>query len=202
MFAALLDTNVLVPNYLRDVLLEVAERGVYQVLWSDEILAELEDTLLELFEEDGRDSAESQAAVHRLRIQLATAFPDALVTGWAALESTYQLPDPDDRHVVAAAVKGRADVIVTNNVKDFPTDKLPAGLDVQSADEFLLRAIGIRPDVVLAAIAQVASRTGRTGPKLTADQVIDALQRCNAVQSTQELRNHRTARAYLRPEPQ
>lgn len=125
MFSAFLDTNVLVPNYLRDVLLEVAERGVYRALWSTEILGELEDTLLEMFNEDGRDAQESRAAVNRLRTQLGSAFPDALVEGWEPLESAYELPDPDDRHVVAAAVKGRADVIVTNNVKDFPLTNFP-----------------------------------------------------------------------------
>lgn len=191
MFSALLDTNVLVPNFLRDVLLEVAERGVYRVLWSDEILAELEETLLDLFAKDGRDHGESRAAVQRLWSQLATAFPEALVMGWEPLEAAYDLPDPDDRHVIAAAVVGRADVIVTDNMRDFPADKLPAGLDVQSADEFLLYAIDLAPGVVLAAITEVAGRTGRTGPRLNEVDVIGAIQRSGASQSAEQLRHLR-----------
>ena len=64
-----------------------------------------------------------------------TAFPDALVTEWESLAETIQLPDPDDRHVVAAARAGRADVIVTDNLDDFPPATLPAPLTRQSLDE-------------------------------------------------------------------
>jgi hypothetical protein len=54
-----------------------------------------------------------------------TTFPDALVTGWEPLATAVQLPDSDDRHVVAAAWAGRTDVIVTDNLPDFPPDALP-----------------------------------------------------------------------------
>jgi hypothetical protein len=66
------------------------------------------------------------------------AFPDALVTGWEALVPALELPDPDDRHVVAAGWAGRADVIVTDNLADFPPEALPAALSRQSLDDFLL----------------------------------------------------------------
>lgn len=65
MLTALLDTRVLVPSFLRDVLLEVAEAGVYRAGWSEAILDELEDTLLYLFDRGGRDTQESNAAHRR-----------------------------------------------------------------------------------------------------------------------------------------
>jgi hypothetical protein len=65
---------------------------------------------------------ETDAYLTRLLRQMETAFPGALVTGWEPLVATVQLPDPDDRHVVAAAWAGRADVIVTDALADFPPD--------------------------------------------------------------------------------
>lgn len=192
MFTALLDTCVLVPSFLRDVLLEVAEAGVYRAVWSEAILDELEDTLLYLFDQAGRDLQESRSAAHRLRRQMAVAFPDAVVTEWEPLVNAYELPDPDDRHVLAAAVKGRADVIVTDNLKDFPTRALPADLAAQSADEFLIYALDLQPAAVRAAVVRIAARTGRTGPALSEDEIVDALERSSAVAFARELRRRRS----------
>jgi predicted nucleic acid-binding protein len=124
-FSALLDTCVLVPSRARDVLLEVASAGAYRPLWSSAILAELDRTLRLLLGKRGVSPEETDAYLMRLFRQLETAFPDALVTGWESLAETVQLPDPDDRHVVAAARAGRADVIVTDNLADFPPAALP-----------------------------------------------------------------------------
>ena len=194
MFSALLDTCVLYPSLLRDVLLEVAESGVYRALWSTAILDELESALLERFEAEQKGPEESNAAVVRLRTQMARAFPDALVEGWEPLEDSYQLPDPDDRHVVAAAVKGRADVIVTENLRHFPQNRLPADLEVQSADEFLLYALDLHPELARAAVARVAARTGRTGPKLSEVDILAALERSGAVRFAAETRRALSAR--------
>ena len=138
MFSALLDTCVLVPSRARDVLLEIASAGAYRPLWSTEILAELDRTLRLLRGKHGAPQEETDAYLTRLFRQMETAFPDALVTGWEPLVTTVHLPDPDDRHVVAAASAGRADVIVTDNLADFPPDALPAPLFRQSLDDFLL----------------------------------------------------------------
>ena len=119
MFSALLDTCVLVPSRARDVLLEIASTGAYRPLWSSEILAELDRTLRLLQSKRGMSPEESAAYLTRLSRQMETAFPDALVTGWEPLIETVRLPDPDDRHVVAAAWAGRADVIVTDNLWTF-----------------------------------------------------------------------------------
>jgi predicted nucleic acid-binding protein len=145
MFSALLDTCVLVPSRARDVLLETASMGVYRPLWSSEILAELDRTLRLLQAKRGVPPEETDAYLKRLLRQMRTAFPDAVVNGWEPLVATVQLPDPDDRHVVAAAWTGRADVIVTDNLADFPPDALPAPLFRQSLDDFLLDSLDLYP---------------------------------------------------------
>lgn len=89
---------------------------------------------------------------------------------------------------MAAAGKGRADVIVTNNVKDFPPDRLPDDLLVQTADDFRLDALDLGPDAMSSAVAAVSARTGRTGPKLSVDDVTEALKRSGAVRFVEELR--------------
>jgi predicted nucleic acid-binding protein len=175
-FTALLDTCVLVPSRARDVLLEVASAGVYRPLWSYEILAELDRTLRLLLakREASRDQADAYLA--QLFRQMETAFPDALVTDWEALAQTTRLPDPDDRHVVAAAQVGHADVIVTDNLAHFPAAELPAPLVTQSLDQFLLDSLDLHAGRVVSAVRIVASRTGRFGPVLTAPDIATYLQ--------------------------
>lgn len=176
MFSALLDTCVLVPSRARDVLLEIASTSVYRPLWSTEILAELDRTLRLLLAKRGASPEETDAYLTRLFRQMETAFPDALVTGWEPLVATVQLPDPDDRHVVAAAWAGRADVIVTDNLADFPPGALPAPLFRQSLDDFLLDSLDLHPTQVVTAVRAVARRTGRSGPAMTASNVAAYLQ--------------------------
>jgi predicted nucleic acid-binding protein len=171
MFSALLDTCVLVPSRARDVLLEVASVGAYRPLWSSEILAELDHTLRTLLGKRGAAPEEIDAYLTRLFRQMETAFPDALVRDWEALTETIQLPDPGDRHVVAAARAGRADVIVTDNLADFPPTALPASLTRQSLDDFLLDSLDLHPGLVVSAVHAVATRTGRSGPAMTAQEI-------------------------------
>ena len=145
MATALLDTCVLVPSRARDVLLEVASTGAYRPLWSSEILAELDRTLRLLLAKRGTPPEETDAYMTRLLRQMRITFPDALVTEWVPLIPTIQLPDPDDRQVVAAARADRSDVIVTDNLADFPLTALPASLTRQSLDDFLLDIFDLHP---------------------------------------------------------
>ena len=111
MDAVLLDTCVLLKSYLCDTLLSIPEEDAFRPLWSDHILEELRRNLI-------RAGAKQEAVEHRLE-QMATYFPDARVTGYAELIGS-MINHPKDRHVLAAAVAGRADTLVTENMKDFP----------------------------------------------------------------------------------
>ena len=104
-------------------------------LWSSEILAELDRTLRLLLAKRGTPPEETDAYLTRLFRQMRITFPDALVTEWEPLIPAIQLPDPHDRHVVAAARAGRVDVIVTGNPADFPPAILPVSLTRQSLDQ-------------------------------------------------------------------
>lgn len=175
MFSAQLDTCVLYPSYLRDVLLQIAQHGVYRALWSTQILEELARALRARHLDRGHDAHTADAYVVRLLEQMETAFPDAMVENWQPLVPTVTLPDPDDRHVVAAAIVGRADIIVTQNLRDFPPDALPRPLLAQNADVFLLDSLDLHPDAVISAVRTVAARTGRHGPALGPVDVITAI---------------------------
>ena len=111
MDAVLLDTCVLLKSYLCDTLLSIAEEGVYRPLWSEHVLAELRRNLV-------KAGAKQEAVEHRLA-QMAAYFPDARVTSYEELIGS-MTNHPKDRHVLAAAVAGRADILVTENLKDFP----------------------------------------------------------------------------------
>ncbi|MBT2518286.1 PIN domain-containing protein [Streptomyces sp. ISL-90] len=114
-FGALLDACVLVPVALADILLRVAEFDVYRPLWSDKILEEVRAAVLEIHPEMAPSRVD--ARLHSMN----EAFSDACVQGWEPLMEGLVMPDYNDRHVVAAAVRGRAELIVTANLKDFPT---------------------------------------------------------------------------------
>jgi predicted nucleic acid-binding protein len=157
MTTALLDTCVLVPSRARDVLLEIASAGAYRPLWSTEILAELDRTLRVLLAKRGASAEEIDAYLTRLFRQMRITFPDALVTEWEELIPTIYLPDPDDRHVVAAARAGRADVIVTDNLADFPPAALPASI-ARHGPVVDLRCTSRRPPAHLTADWQADSR--------------------------------------------
>jgi predicted nucleic acid-binding protein len=173
-FTAVLDTCVLVPSLQRDVLLECAAAGIFRPLWSLAILDELDDVLSRRLFTKNRPESEISAYRLRLRGQMTAAFPDALVTGWEALESSIETADSNDAHVVAAAVAGGAHLIVSDDKHGF-TWPLPAGLTAETTDDFLLRAVEFRSEAVVHAAESVAARTGRHGPSRTAMQIAEIL---------------------------
>ena len=157
-FGAVLDSCVLVPIGLANTLLTIAETELFQPLWSQTILDETLRTLKTIHPKHDPSSFES-------RIQsMCDAFPEACVYEWEYLEQGLKqmLPDPGDAHVVATAIQGRAEVIVTNNLKDFPIGLMqPIGLQAISPDSFLLDLLDMNPLLVLESVRRQASRTSR-----------------------------------------
>jgi len=146
-FKVVLDANALYPFTLRDTLLRAAAEGLYQVYWSELILDEATRNLVE-------NGVMTEQQAGRLRSAMSAAFPEAMVTGHERFIST-AVNEPKDRHVVAAAIKAGAQVIVTSNLDDF-TD-LPEGLEAQSPDEFLTNVFDLDPETVVAIVKQQAA---------------------------------------------
>ena len=167
-FTALLDACVLVPAALRDTLLRAAERYMYRAIWSSEILSEVGRALEEDLDKDPE-------RVGNLLSELEAAFPDALVTGYEHLVESMTV-DAGDRHVAAAAVIGHAQVLITNNRRDFPQSSLdPYNIEVQTHDEFLENLFDLDPEGMVEIIIQQASDLG--APPLTPREVCANLRR-------------------------
>ena len=163
MFSAVLDANVLWPSLQRDFLLSLAIEGLFRPLWSNVLLDEVEYNESAKRMKRGAVAADATRRAAFLRAEMARAFPDAVVRGWEALEGSYGLPDPDDEHVLAAAVVGGAGVIVTHNVKDFPSASIPDGIDVVKPAQFAFDTVSLDPSTALRALEQIALRSGRGG---------------------------------------
>jgi predicted nucleic acid-binding protein len=115
MFIAFYDANVLYPAELRNLLMHLALTGLFRAKWSADVHEEWISALLEKRPDLTRDKLERTRALMDLHAV------DALVTGYEDLIPGLQLPDPNDRPVLAAAIRGQATVIVTMNLRDFPS---------------------------------------------------------------------------------
>ncbi|MEU2198935.1 PIN domain-containing protein [Isoptericola sp. NPDC019482] len=172
-FAALLDANALVPFALTDTLLRLAERDLYRPVWSEKILDEARRAILRVHPEISPSRVDA-----RLRA-MNEVFDDACVTGWEPLLEGLELPDRDDRHVLAAAIRGRAEVVVTANLSDFPDQMLnPLGLHAVSPDDFLLDQLDLDPSSTLEALAAQAGAMRR--PPASIEDVLSSLERAGA----------------------
>jgi len=146
-YAALLDACVLVPSALSDTLLRLAEARLFRPLWSPKILEETYEAILRI-----RPDLSPERIRRRIELMDAT-FEDASVIGYEDLAAGLDLPDEDDRHVLAAAIAGHAQSLVTFNLKDFPEAALTErGVEAVHPDRFLLDQLDLMPAVVLAAL--------------------------------------------------
>lgn len=154
-FVVILDANVLYPFRKRDVLLRFYQAGLFRARWSEQILDEWTRNLLKN-RPDLENSVRSQLQA------MGKHFPEALVTGHMALVDALMLPDIDDRHVLAAAIVCGAQHIVTENLSDFPEDRL-AEYDIEAidADEFLSRTFDLYPSEALSVLRDLRAVYGR-----------------------------------------
>ena len=167
---AFLDASVLYPAPLRDFLLELAVSDFYRAKWSDAVHDEWIRALLR------RRPDIPASRLERTRRLMDAHVRDALVSGFEDLLPAIRLPDPDDRHVVAAAVRGEADVILTANIKDFPASALaPHELEAEHPDDFLVRLYREAPSRFREALERVRSRL--RNPPFSPRQHLDALRR-------------------------
>ncbi|MCY1703779.1 PIN domain-containing protein [Deinococcus sp. SL84] len=174
-----LDANVLYGDLLRNLLLRLAVQRVCTIHWSAEVQREWKRHLVD-------DAGYSEATITRTQERMEAAFPAANVSGYEALLPDLQLPDPDDRHVLAAAIKAEANILVTFNLKDFPEAALPPGLAVQHPDELLSHLLGTNPEGCHIALTKLV--ISLKNPPMTLLDIASALERNQMTESANRLR--------------
>jgi hypothetical protein len=180
-FTVVYDACVLYPAPLRDLLLRAALTNVVRARWSDAILDECFRSILE------QRPDLNESALHRTRELMTRAIPDCLIDDYQDLIDGLALPDPDDRHVLAAAIRTGAQAIVTFNLKDFPASALSKyGIEALHPDDFLLDLIDLAPGALCTAVVKQASALRR--PSMTTGQLLDTLRALGLVESVARLR--------------
>jgi predicted nucleic acid-binding protein len=179
-FTAILDANILYSMTITDIALEVAHVDVYRAIWSDAIHDEWVRNL------KVKRPDLDPAKIERRRAAMDLAVADAKVTGYEPLIDALTLPDKNDRHVLAAAIAGNADVIVTLNLKDFPDEAVaPYGIEVQHPDTFLIHQRGLNQQQFLECIRRVRRRM--KNPEVSRDAYLESLKKAELVVLAAEL---------------
>lgn len=169
-FVVVLDANVLFPFRIRDVLLSFAHDGLFRARFTDEIIDEWTRNLI-LLKPQLEESIRRQEAVIRQQ------FDECFVTGHLPLVPNLELPDPGDRHVLAAAIRCSAQVIVTENHKDFPPTTLDAyGIETLSADDMLANTYDLFRTGCLRSLRRLRQRYDN--PPFTQSEFLLDLTRC------------------------
>ena len=180
---AVIDACVLYSAPVRDLIVRLAQAGLIQARWTAEIHDEWMRNVLK------NNSRLTRERLERTRSLMDTAVRDCLVTDYEVLVDSLTLPDPDDRHVVAAAIRAGANVIVTYNLGDFPAEALTAyAIEAQHPDEFISELLDIAPAVVTTAAKH--QREGLKTPPSTVDEFLATLERQGLVRTVAILRHH------------
>lgn len=180
-FVVVYDACVLYSAPVRDLLIRIANAGIVRARWTDRILEECFRSILKQRPEL------SPAALDRTRNLMNDAVPDCLVFGYEPLVEGLALPDPDDRHVLAAAIRANAQAIVTFNLADFPAETLgPYDIEAKHPDDFVLDSIDLTQATVVRCVTEQAAEL--RNPPTTVPQLLDTLRAQGLVQSVARLR--------------
>ncbi|MCP1573019.1 MULTISPECIES: PIN domain-containing protein [Herbaspirillum] len=183
-FTVVYDACVLYPAPLRDFLMWLGLSGCFRARWSQAIHDEWKRNLL-----INRPDL-NPAQLDRTSALMDRAIPDSLVEGYETLIPGLTLPDPDDRHVLATAIRCGASVIVTFNERDFPAQALiPYGIEAQHPDEFAHNLLDLDPAAVAAAAQRQRAQLKK--PAVDVDHYLEILLRQGLVQTAKALSTYR-----------
>ncbi len=177
-----LDSCVLFPAPLRDLLMHLTLLDVFQARWTEDIHNEWIRSVLKI----RPDLTEGQLL--RTRQLMDTHVRDCLVDDYRILINDLTLPDPDDRHVLAAAIKCKAEVIVTFNLRDFPAKVLAEyGIVATTPDDLINKLFKIfAKEICLAFDRQLASLKN---PPKTREELLEILRRQGLMKTVKKLSN-------------
>jgi predicted nucleic acid-binding protein len=178
---AFLDASVFYPVTLRNLPMRLTLNGLFQARWSQHVHEEWIRAVL-------RDRPDIPAErLHAVRDAMNEHAEDSVVTGYEGFIEALHLPDPDDRHVLAAAIVGQTDVIVTRNVRDFPQELIGRyGIEARHPDEFVRHLLDLAPALIVDALRD--QQAALTRPPMTMDEILDLLDRIGLVETVAELR--------------
>lgn len=176
-FTVVTDACVLVPPLVRNLLLSLAEAHLFRVRWSARILDEFERGMVRDVLRGQRTAPE--VASRAARAAMEAAFPEAMIEGHEHLEAAFpDLPDPDDRHVAAAALHAGAAQIITSNLRDFPPEAMARfQIDMRTADDFIADTLDLPANGSTALSAVRRMRERLTRPELTPDELLIRMER-------------------------
>lgn len=175
-YSAFLDANVLHPAFLRGAMLWFASERLLRPVWSTTVLEEWRRSLLR------RHPDLNNEKIDQLQAQMLEHFPDAMVEGYEPFIEAITLPDPDDRHVLAAAIVGKCQGIVTTNIKHFPEEIVaPYQLEIIHPDDFIVNIIDIDETKALTACRN--HRAAMSQSKPTQDEYLERFRASGLVQA-------------------
>ncbi len=181
-FTAFFDANVLYPSSLRSFIMYVIKRNLFRAKWSDMVHEEWIRSVLENVPGTTREKLEVT------RRKMNEHALDCLATGFEDLIEGIDLPDKNDRHVLAAAIVSKAGVIVTKNLKHFPAKKLEAyGMEAQHPDEFITHLLDLYEDEIVDAAKE--HRASMRNPPKSPAEYLEVLERQGLLEAVKILRS-------------
>lgn len=179
-FIVLFDSNVFYPAPVCDLFVELATTGIFRAKWTERIHEEWVYNLLK------KRSDIQPEKLEKRKQNVNASIADCLVENYENLIGNLNLPDPDDRHVLAAAIKGEAQIIVTYNLKDFPNEYLNKfGIESQHPDDFFLNQVDLNLPVFLTSVKNIRSRLKR--PIISPQKYIDTLRKHSLLKTAEAL---------------